>query len=304
MVDAVDAVIFCCKLNRFTVVASHAHYYDVPRLDMSVCNTSPIVSEIKTNPVKRGRSDDDSDDGTPKPVTLEDLMDAMTKQFKLTQERIDAVNTTITEKIECVKAELDDKLDAVSRDIASFKDECAARFTVNEGALQTLNEQVDGISQEIGGLEKRNELIVSGVPFLPDENLAAYFKAMWKHVGLEETQIPPVDVRRLNTSNSSEKNGLIMLQFALRNHRDDFYSGYLQKCSLQLSHLGIDSTRRVFVSENLTFAARQIKRAALRLKEAGKLSSVFTKLGIVFVKRRKDQQAVAISTESQLSSFL
>ncbi|KAL1399591.1 hypothetical protein pipiens_002191 [Culex pipiens pipiens] len=254
---------------------------------MSVCNTSPIVSEIKTNPVKRGRSDDDSDDGTPKPVTLEDLMDAMTKQFKLTQEHIDAVNTTITEKIESVKAELDDKLDAVSRDIASFKDECAARFTVNEGALQTLNEQVDGISQEIGGLEKRNELI-----------------AMWKHVGLEETQIPPVDVRRLNTSNSSEKNGLIMLQFALRNHRDDFYSGYLQKCSLQLSHLGIDSTRRVFVSENLTFAARQIKRAALRLKEAGKLSSVFTKLGIVFVKRRKDQQAVAISTESQLSSFL
>ncbi|EDS28831.1 conserved hypothetical protein [Culex quinquefasciatus] len=106
----------------------------------------------------------------------------------------------------------------------------AARFTVNEGAILTLNEQVDGISQEIGGLEKRNELI--------------------------------------------------------------------------LSHLGIDSTRRVFVSENLTFAARQIKRAALRLKEAGKLSSVFTKLGIIFVKRRKDQQAVAISTESQLSSFL
>ena len=285
-------------------LSSHLLTDIVSLLTMSVWHTSPVVSEIKTNPVKRGRSDDDLDHGTQQPMTLVDLMAAMNEQFKLTQEQIQAVNTTITEKIDSVKAELNDKLSAVTRDIANFKEECAVKFSVNDGAVCSLNERVEEISQEIGGLENRNELIVSGVPYLPGENLADYLKAMWNQVGLNETLLPPVDIRRLNSSSSGKKDGLILLQFALRNHRDDFYSGYLRKCNLQLSHLGIDSSRRFYVNENLTVAARKIKGAALRLKTAGKLAGVFTKQGIVFVKRPGNQQAVAVLTESQLSDFL
>ncbi|KAL1375463.1 hypothetical protein pipiens_017470 [Culex pipiens pipiens] len=123
-------------------------------------------------------------------MTLADLLAAMTEQFKLTQERIQAVNTSITEKIDSVKTELNDKLCAASRDIANFKEECAVKLAVNDGAIRTLNERVDEVSQEIGALENRNELIVSGVPYLPTENLADYFKAMWDKVGLNETPLP------------------------------------------------------------------------------------------------------------------
>uniref|UniRef100_A0A8D8B4S1 (northern house mosquito) hypothetical protein n=1 Tax=Culex pipiens TaxID=7175 RepID=A0A8D8B4S1_CULPI len=266
--------------------------------------SSSAASEIKTNPIKRGRSDDDSDDGTRQPMTLADLLAAMTEQFKLTQERIQAVNTSITEKIDSVKTELNDKLCAVSRDIANFKEECAVKFAVNNGAIRTLNERVDEVRQEIGAIENRNELIVSGVPYLPNENLADYFKAMWDKVGLNETPLPTVDIRRLNSSRTGEKDGLILLQFALRNHRNDFYSGYLRKFNLQLSHLGIDSSRRFYVNENLTVEARKIKGAALRLKKAGKLAGVFTKHGVVFVKRPDNQQAEAVLTEGQLAGFM
>ncbi|KAL9705253.1 hypothetical protein quinque_008771 [Culex quinquefasciatus] len=154
--------------------------------------SSSAASEIKTNPIKRGRSDDDSDDGTRQPMTLADLLAAMTEQFKLTQERIQAVNTSITEKIDSVKTELNDKLCAASRDIANFKEECAVKLAVNDGANRTLNERVDEVSQEIGALENRNELIVSGVPYLPTENLADYFKAMCDKVGLNETPLPTI----------------------------------------------------------------------------------------------------------------
>ena len=190
-------------------------------------------------------------------------------------------------------------------DISTFKADCTERLICNENALCALDGRVAKISQEVCSLENRNELIVSGIPYLKDENLVTYFRAMWKHVGLPEDPIPSVDLRRLKPSGSSERkgDGLIVLQFALRNNRDDFYSKYLQKRDLKLSHLGIDSSRRIYVNENLSISARAIKAAALRLKKAGKLSSVFTKLGTVFVRRSADQQPVPIHSEELLAQF-
>lgn len=228
----------------------------------------------------------------------------MNEQFKLTKERIEAVNTAISEMIESVKAELDEKLSSVSRDIASFKEEYSKKFIENEGALNALDERVNGITQEIGGLENRNELVVSGIPYQLGENLANYFHSMCKEVGLDETLTPTIDIRRLNPAHSGERqDSLILLEFALQNQRGDFYSSYLKKCNLKLSHLGINSSRRFYVNENLAIAARKIKAAALRLKKAGRFSMVYTKQGIVFVKGLCDQQAVAVYLENQLKQF-
>lgn len=135
--------------------------------------------------------------------------------------------------------------------------------TTNE--LLALSGRINEISSEISGLENRNELIVSGIPYLKDENLTSYFNAMWKHVGLREDSIPCGDIRRLKPSTKGDS--LVRIEFALRNNRDDFYSNYLRLRDLQLYHLGIDSPRRVYVNENLAVDARRIKAAALRLKK-------------------------------------
>lgn len=226
-------------------------------------------------------------------------MQTMNLQFAKTMARMEEINNNISGKIDTVKSELDGKLEAVLQDINTFKADCTAKLKYNEDALCVLNGRVDEISQSIGSLENRNELIVSGIPYLKDENLTAYFGAMWKQVGLPECTIPSVDLRRLSTR--SQGDGLIVMQFALKNNRDDFYSRYLQKRDLKLCHLGIDSPRRIYVNENLTITARRIKAAALRLKKAGKLSSVYTKQGTVIVKRSADQQPVAILSEEHLN---
>lgn len=220
-------------------------------------------------------------------------MQAINDQFAKTFERMDLISG----KIDSVKAELQGQLDAVSRDISAIKADCAANFETNDRALRVLDERVDAISQEIGGLANRNELIVSGIPYTKNEDLLAYFRAMWKHVGLHEQSTAAVDIRRLNKTQSD---GIILLQFALKNNRDDFYSGYLRQRDLQLCHLGINSSRRVYINENLTVTMRKIKAAALRLKKEGKLSSVFSKLGVVYVKRPDDQQPVAVNSEEHL----
>lgn len=229
-------------------------------------------------------------------------MEAMNHHFAQTRARIEEINVNISGKIDTVRAELDGKLEAVLHDINSFKADCSSKLNSHEEALCVLNERVDEISHTIGGLDNRNELIVSGIPYLQDENLRSYFNAMWKHVGLPEIITPSVDVRRLRSSNQND--GLVVLQFALRNNRDDFYSSYLRKRDLKLCHLGIDSPRRVYVNENLTVTARKIKASALRLKKAGKLSSVYTKLGTVMVRRSSDQLPVPVRSDEVLDQFL
>lgn len=139
---------------------------------------------------------------------------------------------------------------------------------------------------------------------MTDEDLTAYFTAMCKRFGMDERMMPVADIRRLKSRTTSDgDNSLVLVQFSLRNQRDDFYSAYLKRRDLQLNHLGFDSTRRVYVSENLAAGARKLKAAAVRLKKARKLASVYTKLGVIFVKPSCTAPSIAIKSEEQLNQF-
>ncbi|KAL9706900.1 hypothetical protein quinque_010418 [Culex quinquefasciatus] len=150
----------------------------------------------------------------------------------------------------------------------------------------------------------QDELIISGIPFLQGEDLLKHFKAICKQLGLDERLSSMVDVKRLKAGTLSDgDNGLVLVQFALKNQRDNFYRTYLRKHNLQLSHLGIDSAHRVYVNENLTRAAQKLKAAAIRLKKAGKLFTVYTKLGVVYVRRVAGADPIVIVSEEQLNQL-
>lgn len=96
----------------------------------------------------------------------------------------------------------------------------------------------------------------------------------------------------------------LLVEFALKTTRDRFYSTYLRRRDLKLRHLGMPSDRRVFINENLSADAREVKKLALSLKKAGKLTSVFTKGGIVHVKRRVGDPPFAVESAEDLQHVL
>ena len=270
---------------------------------MSTERTPP--SSIKTNSVtKRPRTADENVNESGDQITLDEAVRMLMKQFTETKILIDDMRNEVNNKIDAVKTELEVKLNAVSIDINSLRSECAVKFQNCDAALNNLNGRVDGISATVNNLENRNELILSGIPYLNGEDLLAHFKAVCKQLGMDERSLPSVDIRRLRSGvMKNSDNSLVLVQFALRNQRDDFYSAYLRRRDLQLCHLGFESTRRVYVNENLVVAARKLKAAAIRLKKAGTLVSVFTKLGIVYVKTTKTAQPIAIQSEEQLCNL-
>lgn len=98
---------------------------------MATIRRTPPDNKIKTNITKRVRSDDELD-ASSNALSLETVVRMMNSQFEKTLERIEEMNKNISDKIDTVKAELDEKLDAVSRDVSSFKAECADQFARND----------------------------------------------------------------------------------------------------------------------------------------------------------------------------
>ena len=273
---------------------------------MATHRTPPAVGANKYTPPtnKRFRSDQDwsaspDHDASGNSITLEGILRSMMQQFTETKQLIDTVRTEIMDvnnKIDSVKIEL-------KNDIKSVKDDCAAKFQHHDVALDLLNTRVDGMSQKIGALQNRNELIISGIPFKNGENLHGTLNAIGKHLALSDPTTLMAQTRRMKPGGKSDGDGLIVVEFALKATRDEFYSAYLRKRDLKLRNIGLDSDRRVYINENLSIEARKLKSAALHKKKAGKLASVYTKDGIVYVKTAAGGHPITIQTEDELNQF-
>lgn len=275
----------------------------------NVTRSPPALGSNRTPQVnKRSRTDyplsetliSAHSDGNANQTSINNMMNLMMAQFTETKQLIDAVRTELGEingKIDAVKTEL-------QNDITSLKKECAAKFQHNDAVLDSLKQRVNSVTQNISALENRNELIISGIPYQSGENLNNVVEAICTHLSLKKSTALLTETRRMTTGSRTDGNGLIVLEFALKQTRDEFYSAYLRKRDLRLRHVGLDSDRRVYINESLAGEARKAKTAAIRLKRDGKLAAVYTKLGFVYVKRTVDGPSIAIRSEGDLNEFL
>lgn len=275
---------------------------------MTTLKRTPVKDVNKSKRLRQdGEGNDDDGQSTSQSdntLSLNDAVQMLMSQFAVHKTLIDDMRAEINTKIDTVKTTLESKLDAVTTDIQALRTECAVKFKDHDVALDALNDRVDDVTASLGNLANRDELIISGIPYLQDEDLLKHFKAICKQLGMDERMSSMVDFKRLKAGSLNDgDNGLVLLQFALKNHRDNFYSTYLRKHNLQLNHLGFDSTRRFYVNENLTVSAQKLKAAAVRLKKAGKLSTVYTKLGVVYVRKTAGADPIIIKSEEQLNQF-
>lgn len=91
---------------------------------------------------------------------------------------------------------------------------------------------------------------------------------------------------------------MVLIQFAITVQRNDFYFKYLRSRSLSLSEIGFSVNKRIYINENLGSDVRNLRSKALQMKKDGKLRGVFTRNGILFVKKIGDENEIAISTDA------
>lgn len=211
------------------------------------------------------------------------------------QSRFDETDKNIDENVN----RLQNEIITLRTDIQDFKAKCSADVKRLSESVDVLRSDVSLDRERIIYTEKANDLLLSGVPFTAAEKLDRVVAMVADALGYDDGNSPLIIAKRL--ARNPIKPGSsppIALQFAFKFARDDFYVRYLKTRNLTLQHVGFNVNKRIYLNENLTELGRKIKSQAINLKKSGKLHSVYTRDGAVFVKTdEKDDPQMIYSLE-------
>uniref|UniRef100_A0A182SXM0 Uncharacterized protein n=1 Tax=Anopheles maculatus TaxID=74869 RepID=A0A182SXM0_9DIPT len=261
-----------------------------------------------------------------------EIMSTIAAQENKELERCNERNRCVTPVDETM---LDHKFDRLLSEVHGLRDQIGDRIeTLNRRLTQT--NRLFLANQDYGQRSNRaGDLLLIGVPatFAGDELRDCYVRIA-RRLGYTESEIPIVHIRRLDLGSSSAnikpsrysiavldnlartrvgklRAGVacdpavqppaVHVQFVFRNARNEFYRRYQEGgragTGLALEDLGYgDAGGRVFVSENLTRGNVSLKAEAMRLKRDGKIKSVFTVKGQIYVKRTIDHRPELVTS--------
>lgn len=228
-------------------------------------------------------------------MTVADLANLMQSQLATYQR---SVKDDFKKLGDSLTAQMGKLREDIALDIEKLRKETKRTFDNLSVSIDNVRENT---SLALDRSVRINDLIVSGIPFVVGEDLLCYFHTWCKTFGYSQSEFPLVDVRRLHKGTFTAGNVYtILVQFAITGQRNDFYTRYLRSRSLSLLGLGFSTDKRIFINENLGPAVRNLRSKALQLKKDGKLRGVFTRNGILFVKKIGDEKEIAVSTENDL----
>lgn len=249
-------------------------------------STSSVHSD-SGNTFKRPRDDLGTSAGTE-----DDSCDMLTK----IQQMFETSNSKIEAKIDSSISKLEERISGVEKQLSTFTSECTANINKLATAVTEVREWLASTSQRMDRFEKSNDLLISGIPYVNNENLQQLFRNLSTSLAYNVSDMPLVDLKRLKRMPiATGSSPPIACQFAFKNARDEYYARYLRTRNLTLRNVGFDSDQRVYLNENLTQQARTIRSEAIKLKKKGILEKVFTRNGIVYIQRVNGPEAEPIN---------
>ena len=160
-------------------------------------------------------------------ANLDDLWLKMQGMFEKTNEKIESSKTELVERIAEVESQL-----------SSVREECSISINKLEEAVGSVRHDLERTVETVDRSEKRDELIISGVPFQSNENLSNIFHNISLCLDYSETNLPLVELKRLARQPIARGAIVpILCEFTHRLARNEFYRRYLNRRSLCLRNV-------------------------------------------------------------------
>ncbi|XP_055606195.1 uncharacterized protein LOC129754266 [Uranotaenia lowii] len=210
------------------------------------------------------------------------------------QRMIDAAISQVLLKISETKTEIQSEITTLRDELSEYKQKCSK-------SIRSVQEELKLTQEKMLHLAKSNDLIITGIPFQPNEKLGDTIRKVSLALGFADSELPLVSAKRLSRSPIQESSSPpILVEFAFKSVRNEFFGRYLKKRSLALTHIDINVNRRIYINENLSESTRKLKGELLKLKRSGSIQSVFTKDGLVFVKTSVEKTPKLITSIDQV----
>jgi hypothetical protein len=182
-------------------------------------------------------------------------------------------------------------------------------------APPTMNEDTEAWINFLESQLKKKNLIISGVPESPTENLRDIIIKIGQTCGLEVETNNIEEVLRLkgrprnaqqSTNTQRNESAPILVKFFTENTKNQLFDGYISliksKILLKCSSIGMTSEKRIFLNHHLTPALRKIQERALLLQKANMIEKINTKNNSISVKIKGKWNNV--TTNAQLTDLI
>lgn len=185
-----------------------------------------------------------------------------------------------------------------------------------EGRMYDLESHRPSADQEaridqLERISRANELIISGVPRLDNENIDAVCNSICEAIGFTGNNTIQTCFRvplksKVATSNKPNRpfSPSIIIKFWSTDAKISFFKSYMDKKSLCVTDIGFSTPARVYINENFTKKNFEIFRMARKLKVDGKIFQYHTSVGRVSVKLNADSRQIGIDSSEQLNSII
>lgn len=163
-----------------------------------------------------------------------------------------------------------------------------------------VNNLVDVVDQA----DRSLDLSIRGIPLYGHETVQQirdYVVHMGTIVNLSLDEVNLVTVFRVRPRNDGrERDSVVIAKFGSNGIRHQFYSRYFQRQGFDALDLGFATSKKIYISDNLTKANAKIRGLATALKRSHKIANFSIREGVVRVKVKSDSTPVPIHTSEDL----
>lgn len=225
-------------------------------------------------------------------------------------EKLQSLFNSLSSKITEVEGALIKKIDTEVSALSSKVNDSAERIIALEDKHQRCEAEVEKLRLIVDKVEAQKiapevaaDAVVFGLPYTDGENLKSAFNLLCLSIDFHSPQIR--DIFRIKRTNNNSHSVVIIKFFTPidRNRTLRAFSDYRRrtKSAVSLSAVGLEGNISIF--ESLVADTRKILQEAIRLRRAGKLVSVFTLRGAVYVRVNKGASATKIDKQNDLQKF-
>jgi hypothetical protein len=232
------------------------------------------------------RNNEETNSTLQKPIEQAANNNDVTSMLLDLQRMIKQLDQKFTSKID----NLSDSMQAIRREI---KEEVIVRVAKNETdiaahdqRLNVVEEAIDELRNESEAASRAADLIVKGIPMLPNESGVNIYLKIASTIGYSREDIPTVDIFRLGRKgDAAHPDPPLLLRFTNIHDKNLFHREYFRHRTLNLSDIGLHTNQRIYITENLTKKRQELFTAAMKLRREKQLYSVSTSRGVVMIRR-------------------
>lgn len=224
------------------------------------------------------------------------------------ESKINSTQNVIETKLNDLSSKVDFEVQTLKTSVEEFQSKIGSNIHTIYDKLNSHEQRLENTEDDIQRLRYACDLRLTGIPYTHNENLLNIYNTLATIISFDNsnTAFTPI-LERLPIRNKATglmiASSTILIHFSSIQHKNWFYSLYLNKMPLKGEAFGLQNGKNVVLGENLTQKNAAVFKLAKQLKSNNQIAQVFTQDGLIKIRfvRGASKQTLTVRSIAELN---